>query len=215
MYGVEHRKLQDEFDARRLADRVRDVIVSDEINESHIGFISSRDMFFLTTITHEGQPTVSYKGGSPGLLQVLDSKTIAFPSYDGNGMFLTAGNIIANENIGMLLIDFETPFRVRIQGKAKRTKDPELMKLFHEAQLVFKVTVNRIWINCNRYIHPHKRLENSKYVPKVGEKTPYPSWKRIDLVNDALPYDEADKVEEEGGQITIQDWMGKIQEKDA
>ncbi len=215
MYGTQHRKLQDEFDARKLADKVNEVIVTDELNEGHIGFIQSRDMFFLSTITHDGKPTVSYKGGPQGVLRVIDNKTIVFPSYDGNGMFLSAGNIVENENIGMLLIDFETPFRLRIQGKATRSDDPQLLASFHEAQIVFQVTVDKVWMNCNRYIHPHKRIETSKYVPNADCKTPFPTWKRIDMVKDSLPFDEKDRIEEEGGEITVDDWMRKIQNKEA
>lgn len=215
MYGTQHRKLQDEFDARKLADKVNEVIVADELNEGHIGFIQSRDMFFLSTITHDGKPTVSYKGGPQGVLRVIDNKTIVFPSYDGNGMFFSAGNIAENENIGMLLIDFETPFRLRIQGKAIRSNDPELLAYFHEAQIVFQVTIDKVWMNCNRYIHPHKRLETSKYVPSTDCKTPFPTWKRIDMVKDSLPFDEKDRIEEEGGEITVDDWMRKIQNKEA
>lgn len=172
-------------------------------------------MFFLTSINHLGEPSVSYKGGRIGVISVLDKKTICFPSYDGNGMFLTAGNIVGNEKIGILLIDFETPFRMRFQGRAKRSNNPKLMEKFHEAQLVFEVVVDGIWLNCNRYIHPHKKLETSKYAPNVGVETPYPSWKRIDVVKDSLPYDQADQIEKEGGTITMEECMGKIQNKDA
>ena len=50
-------------------------------------------MFFLSTIDHQGRPTVSYKGGDPGFVRVLDSKTVAFPCYDGNGMFYSMGKL--------------------------------------------------------------------------------------------------------------------------
>jgi len=215
MYGPEHRKLQEEFDSVKLADRVEETIVNPAMDEFQKEYVESRDMFFLTTINHKGQPTVSYKGGNKGLLTVVDDKTIAFPSYDGNGMFLTAGNMVGNENVGILLIDFETPFRLRITGCAKRSMDENLLKRYHEAQMVFTVTIERIWINCNRYIHPHKRIETSKYAPKVGKETPFPTWKRIDEVCDVLPFNQSAKVKTEGGKITPEEWMGKIMSGDA
>ena len=215
MYGPHHLRLQKEFDTTRLGEKVIENIVSDELNDFHKQYIESRDMFFLTTIDHSGQPTVSYKGGAPGVLRLLDEKTIAFPFFDGNGMFLTAGNIDGNENIGILLIDFEKPFRLRIQGRAKRSKNEELLAFFHEAIMVYTLEVDKIWTNCNRYIHPHKRISASKYVPQKGKETPFPLWKRIKGVSETLPFDQPEKAISEGEQITPEQWMGKIMEGDA
>ena len=92
LYGPQHQALQDRFDSRRMAERVREIIVTPEIGEQHQGFIESRDFFFLTTIDHRGFPTVSHKGGHPGFVRVADPATLVFPSYDGNGMFLSMGH---------------------------------------------------------------------------------------------------------------------------
>src|SRR6187200_3745035 len=101
------RALQDRFDTRRLADRIDDLLVKDTISPNDREFIERLDMFFLATVDPEGRPTCSYKGGEPGFVRVLDERTIAFPSYDGNGMFLSAGNVIENAHVGILFIDFE------------------------------------------------------------------------------------------------------------
>lgn len=76
-------------------------------------------MFFLSTVDHQGRPTVSYKGGDPGFMKVLDNGTLAFPSYDGNGMFFSMGNIAGNAQVGLLLMDFEQPFRMRIRARLR------------------------------------------------------------------------------------------------
>ena len=60
---------------------------------------------------------MSYKGGDPGFVKVVDDATVVFPSYDGNGMFLSMGNIKGNRNIGMLFIDFENPNRPEAAGR--------------------------------------------------------------------------------------------------
>ena len=133
-YGEQHRFFQQEFDTAKLADRVKEFIVSPEITDEHKPFIESRDMFFLSSIDHRGYPTCSHKGGEPGFIKVVDNKTIAFPSYDGNGMFLSLGNIKANNKIGMLFIDFETPHRVRIHGTASIDKSDPLIEEFHGAE---------------------------------------------------------------------------------
>ncbi|MGH7929006.1 MAG: pyridoxamine 5'-phosphate oxidase family protein, partial [Candidatus Binatia bacterium] len=128
LYGDQHRAFQDQFDTRRLADRIEDIAVVTEIGDETKAFIEARDMFFLSSIDHKGRPTVSYKGGVPGFVRVVDAKTLAFPSYNGNGMYFSMGNIAGNNQIGMLFIDFEKPHRIRVQGEARVSNDDSLIE---------------------------------------------------------------------------------------
>ena len=105
-YTDEQRELQDEFESRTLADALEAAIVTDTVPDDHRDFIESRDFFFLSTVNAAGEPTVSHKGGAPGFVRVIDESTLAFPHYDGNGMFLSMGNVAASTKIGMLFIDF-------------------------------------------------------------------------------------------------------------
>jgi predicted pyridoxine 5'-phosphate oxidase superfamily flavin-nucleotide-binding protein len=210
LYGSQHLVLQQSFDTARLADRVKNIIVQREIAEEHRGFIESRDLFFLTTIDHRGYPTCSYKGGPPGFVRVLDNQTIAFPSYDGNGMFLSMGNITGNDKVGMLFIDFETPHRVRVHGEASIDRSDPLLKEFPEAELVVRVTVTEIFINCPRYIPLYRRVATSKYAPQAGCKTPGPHWKRIDALQDALPARDRGIAEKLGGTITPEEYGAMV-----
>lgn len=199
IYGEHHRLLQQEFESTKLADRVKELIVLPEISAEHKAFIESRDMFFLTTIDHRGYPTCSYKGGAPGFVKALDDKTLAFPSYDGNGMFLSMGNIEANNKIGMLLIDFETPHRVRIHGTAGIDKQDPLIQEFPGATLLVRVLITEIFVNCPRYIHKYQRIESSKYTPKADFEVPLtPQWKRIDALQDVLSEQEQAMVKQQG-----------------
>ncbi len=150
LYGPQNRELQDLFESRAMADRIEAIGDKPEIDEAACAFIQSRDMFFLATVDHRGRPTVSYKGGDPGFVRVLDPTTIAFPSYDGNGMYLSMGNITTHAEIGCLFIDFEKPFRLRLQGRAEVHRDGPLMSLFKEAELVVSVKVEDVWMNCPR-----------------------------------------------------------------
>jgi len=215
IYGKQHRDLQERFETVNLADAVKANIVASEIGDEHRGFIESRDMFFLTTIDHRGFPTCSYKGGSPGFIKVIDSKTIAFPSFDGNGMFLSMGNITLNNKIGMLLIDFETPHRIRIHGEASITHNDPLLQEFIGAELVIRVNIVDIFINCPRYIHRYQRLDSSKYVPKAECATPLPQWKRIDGLQDALPERDKDIAARLGGTITPEEYGAMVMRGEA
>ncbi|MBE0436460.1 MAG: pyridoxamine 5'-phosphate oxidase family protein [Methylomicrobium sp.] len=210
MYSQQHRQLQDLHDTRNLADRVQELIVENQINEQHQPFIESRDFFFLTTIDHRGYPTCSYKGGNPGLVRVIDPQTLAFPSYDGNGMFLSMGNIQGNPKIGMLFIDFETPHRIRVHGEASIQEGDSLLSEYPGADTIVRVEIGEIFINCPRYIHRMQRIETSKYVPQPGNETPIPQWKRIDVVQDALPASEQGLAEKLGGTITPEEYGEKV-----
>jgi uncharacterized protein len=182
LYHEGSRRLQDRFDSRRLADRIEDVKVTDAIGPKDREFIEAMDMLFLATADAEGRPTCSYKGGDPGFVRVLDERTLAFPSYDGNGMFLSAGNVLVNPEVGLLFISFERRRRLRINGTASvEPADGD------RALLTVHVRVREVFPNCPRYIHHYELVERSRYVPRGGAEPPVPDWKRRDWARDVLP----------------------------
>lgn len=205
-YTEAQRAVQDEFESRPLADRLEAAIVATELSDHHAGFIATRDFFYLATVNADGEPTVSHKGGDVGTVKVIDPKTLAFPIYDGNGMFLSAGNVSDTGKVGLLFIDYETPQRVRVQGDASVHADDELLGEWPGAQLVVRVAVTRTFLNCARYIAKYKRVEASPYVPDENGDQPYPSWKRIDGLQDVLPPNDTGRAEAEGGVITEQEY---------
>ena len=202
LYGPIHRSLQDRFDSRRLADNVEARVLVTEIPAEHKAFIESRDMFFLSTIDHQGRPTVSYKGGDTGFVRVLDRKTVAFPCYDGNGMFYSMGNLLGNQQVGMLFINFEKPHRLRLQGTASVDDNDPLLAEYAEAQLVVRVNVTEVFRNCPRYVHRYQRVQPSEFVPRSEGETPLAPWKRVDDVQAALPAKDRARVAREGGLVT-------------
>jgi predicted pyridoxine 5'-phosphate oxidase superfamily flavin-nucleotide-binding protein len=202
IYGPVHRLLQDRFDTRRLADSVEKRVVLTEIPLEHKAFIESRDMFFLSTIDHQGRPTVSYKGGDPGFVRVLDDKTVAFPCYDGNGMFYSMGNLLGNGQVGMLFVNFEKPHRLRLQGTASVDDNDRLLQEYAEAQLIVRVAVTEIFRNCPRYVHRYEKVSPSEFVPRSACETPIAPWKRVDDVQTSLPEKDRTRVEREGGPIS-------------
>ena len=210
LYGNQHKTLQKVFDTERLSKAVSENIVSDELGNEHIGFIESRDMFFLTTVDHRGYPTCSYKGGHVGFVKSLDNKTLFFPSYDGNGMFLSMGNITINPKVGMLFIDFETPHRVRIHGNATVEMGSTLLGQFPGAELVVTVNITEVFINCTRYIHKYQRVASSNYVPQKGCPAPFAQWKRIDNLQDSLPGRDKHIAEDLGGTITTEQYVEMV-----
>jgi predicted pyridoxine 5'-phosphate oxidase superfamily flavin-nucleotide-binding protein len=193
MRGVYHggsRELQDRFDTRRLADRIEERIVRETIDDDDRAFIEARDMFFLATADADGKPQCSYKGGEPGFVRVLDERTVAFPSYDGNGMYLSMGNALVNANVGLLFIDFEGRKRLRLNGVASVELDDPLRAEWPEAQFVMRVQATEVFPNCPRYIHEYHLVKRSRFVPKTDCETPVPAWKQSEWAHDALPEDD-------------------------
>lgn len=210
-YTDAQRKLQAENGHSKLSMAVVQAIVRDELEEYHIDYIESRDYFFLSTVTADGEPTVSYKGGPMGFVKHLGDNRLVFPNYDGNGMWLSMGNIDAASKIGMLFMDFETPWRIRVQGDARISKDPDLMAHFPGCNMVATVDVTRVFQNCARMIHKHKRVEKqSIYVPDAEGKQPFPAWKRIEPIQDYLHEDDQGKAAQHGGTISEEEYMGKV-----
>lgn len=187
LYHEGSRRLQDRFDTRRLADRLEERIVRETIDEDDRAFIEARDMFFIATTDEQGQPQCSYKGGDPGFVRVLDETTIAFPIYNGNGMFLTAGNLVQTGKVGLLFIDFEGRKRMRLNGVASVADDDPLLSDYPEAQFVVRVRATEVFPNCPRYIHEYRLVARSRFVPKAECETPVPQWKRNDWARDVLP----------------------------
>ncbi|MEZ5093396.1 pyridoxamine 5'-phosphate oxidase family protein [Nocardioides sp.] len=186
-YTAAQRELQDRFDTRRLADRINDLLVHDHLDTDTAAFIERQDMMFVATVDGAGQPTCSYKGGDPGFVRVLDEHTLAFPSYDGNGMFLTLGNTVESQQVGLLFIDFVEPSRVRVHGRATVSDHDPLLEDWPGAQLVVRVTVTQAFPNCPRYLHRTGDRQRSPFVPRTGEAPPVPDWKRADWAVDVLP----------------------------
>jgi uncharacterized protein len=193
------RRLQDRFDTRRLADRIEERLWRTTIDDDDRAFIEAVDMFFIATADAEGRPQCSYKGGEPGFVHIVDEKTIAFPNYDGNGMYLTAGNVAVNPHVGLLFIDFERRRRLRLNGIASHSEDDPLLAEFPEAQFVTRVEATEVFPNCPRYIHEYRLVQRSRFVPKSECETPAPAWKTREWARDVLP--EGDRAQDPGAEI--------------
>jgi predicted pyridoxine 5'-phosphate oxidase superfamily flavin-nucleotide-binding protein len=187
MYHDGQRELQDRFDSRRIADRLEQVTVHATLSDGDVAFIEASTMFFLATADADGWPDVSYKGGRPGFVRCLDRSTIAFPSYDGNGMFRSLGNIVINDRVALLFVNFEHPDRLRVHGAASVAEADPLLSTWAGAQAVVRVNVVRAFPNCPRYIHKMALDQLSVFAPAPGHQPPEPEWKTMEVFRDYLP----------------------------
>jgi predicted pyridoxine 5'-phosphate oxidase superfamily flavin-nucleotide-binding protein len=187
LYHDGMRRLQDARDTRAIADRLAQVTVRTAFTAEDRAFIESRPAFFVATADEQGRPDCSYKGGLPGFVRVLDDRTIAFPDYDGNGMYRSWGNVVLKPHVGLLFPDFEHPKRLRVNGTASISADDPLRDAFPGAVFIVRVLATRVFPNCPRYLHRMQLVEPSVYSPRPDYEPPVPARKTFDVFRDALP----------------------------
>jgi predicted pyridoxine 5'-phosphate oxidase superfamily flavin-nucleotide-binding protein len=186
MYHEGNRRLQDQFDSRRISDRL-ETFTRNQFTSDDRAFIESAPYFFLATADAEGRPDCSFKGGMPGFVAITGPSELTFPDYDGNGMFKSLGNILVNAEVGMLFIAMHgKPQRLRVNGTATVSREDPLLARTVGAQLIVRVAARAIFPNCPRYIPTMQLIDASIYTPRPGSDPPEPAWKDFDSFKDCV-----------------------------
>lgn len=188
LYHDGNRTLQDEFGSRPLADRLEERIARTAFTDDDKAYIESCIYFFLATADPAGHPDCSFKGGAPGFVRLTGPSELAFPDYDGNGMYKSLGNLVANPHVGLLFIAMhDKPRRLRVNGAARIVRDDPLLKEIAGAQLIVRVAVAAIFPNCPRYIPTLTLSEPSVYTPQMDVAPVEPTWKTSNRFKDVVP----------------------------
>jgi predicted pyridoxine 5'-phosphate oxidase superfamily flavin-nucleotide-binding protein len=178
MYHDGNRQLQDKFDSRRISDRLQEKLARTQFTPDDKAFIEGAPFFFLATADAQGRPDCSFKAGMPGFVRVTGPSELAFPDYDGNGMFKSLGNVLVNPGVGMLFMTMhDKPRRLRVNGEATVSNGDPLLAETVGAQLIVRVSARLIFPNCPRYIPTMQLIEPSVYAPRSGTEAPEPAWK--------------------------------------
>src|SRR5262245_25868816 len=187
LYHEGNRRLQDQFDSRRISDRLEEKLARTAFTADDKAFIEGAIYFFLASADPQGRPDCSFKGGAPGFVRLTGPGELAFPDYDGNGMFKSLGNISVNPNVGLLFIDMhERPRRLRVNGTARVSRDDPLLMTTVGAQLIVRVKARAIFPDCPRYIPKLQLVESSQYAPQPGVEPVEPAWKGFDIFKDCI-----------------------------
>lgn len=188
MYHDGNRELQDAFGSRALADRLEETLAHDRFTDGDAAFIAGQTFFFLATADNEGRPDCSFKGGPAGFARVAAPDRLEFPDYDGNGMFKSLGNILANPQVGLLFITLgEAPRRLRVNGRAEVVRDPVAIAAVPGAQLLVRVTPEAIFPNCPRYIPDLATEQPAADAARIGAEPVEPAWKTFEMFADVVP----------------------------
>jgi predicted pyridoxine 5'-phosphate oxidase superfamily flavin-nucleotide-binding protein len=127
-------------------------LLMDHIPELFQERIENAPFFFLATSDSTGSCDCSFKGGGPGVIRIVDKTQLAFADYDGNGAFMSVGNILANPHVGMLFIDFSDGARLRVNGQASVHDRGAIKELFPHQPRVILVKIEQVVPNCSAHI---------------------------------------------------------------
>ncbi|MEE1930438.1 pyridoxamine 5'-phosphate oxidase family protein [Streptomyces sp. TRM 70351] len=177
-YGPGARRVQESMDTVGLADHIAERYVSESVEGAPAEVVAGADCFYLATADAHGRPDCSYKGGLPGFVRLRGPREIVFPSYDGNGMFRSLGNVLENPAVGLLFIDYGRPLKVRVNGDARVLAAGESPEHFEGADAVVHVAVREVFENCPRYLHDVRAAGHSPHAPRAGHTPPEPQWKK-------------------------------------
>jgi predicted pyridoxine 5'-phosphate oxidase superfamily flavin-nucleotide-binding protein len=185
-YHEGNRRLQDQFSSRGISDRLES-FTRTAFTADDKAFVESAIYFFIATADAEGRPDCSFKGGPPGFVQVTAPNELAFPDYDGNGMFKSLGNMLVNPSVGLLFIAMHgRARRLRVNGTATVSREDDLLARTVGAQMIVRVKAQAIFPNCPRYIPSLDLVEPSVYTPRPGQDPVEPAWKGFDEFKDVV-----------------------------
>ena len=135
----------------------------DPLTDEELQFISSRDSFYMATVTEAGWPYVQHRGGTPGFLHALSPTQLAFADFKGNRQMLSTGNLTVSDRVCLFLMDYPRRERLKILGHARvvdARDQPELVTQLAEPEArgiverLFLIEVVSFDWNCPKYITP-------------------------------------------------------------
>ncbi|GHH36177.1 pyridoxamine 5'-phosphate oxidase family protein [Lentzea cavernae] len=93
-------------------------------------FVGRMEMAFISTADADGECDSSLRAGAAGFIRVVDSRTVVYPEYRGNGVMASLGNIMENPHVGMLMVDFaEDLIGLHVNGRARIAPVEEFAEL--------------------------------------------------------------------------------------
>ena len=162
------RKAQERYGTRRAYARMEASGDRYRLNDREMSFIQSRDSFYMATVGENGWPYIQHRGGPKGFLKVIDDTTLGYADFQGNGQYISTGNLVANNKASLILVDYPLQQRLKIWVESKiieADQDAELMQQLEMPD--YKARIERLVIltvkaydwNCPQHITPRYTLE--------------------------------------------------------
>lgn len=87
------------------------------LGEPEVDFIAAQRSFYMATVSETGWPYLQHRGGPRGFLKALGDKTLAFADYAGNRQLISVGNVVANDRVALILVDYAQRVRLKVLGR--------------------------------------------------------------------------------------------------
>jgi len=136
--------------------------VLDHLNPAMVEFVARMEMAFISTADADGECDSSLRAGAAGFIRVIDSRTVVYPEYRGNGVMASLGNIMENPHVGMLMVDFaEDLIGLHVNGRARIAPVEEFAEFAGEGdgepggkrvERWVVVEVQEAYIHCRKHI---------------------------------------------------------------
>ncbi|WP_058189552.1 pyridoxamine 5'-phosphate oxidase family protein [Terracidiphilus gabretensis] len=167
------KELQERYGSRRQYERLAAQGASYQgLGPDEREFIGERDSFYMASIGSTGWPYVQHRGGPKGFLKVLDNQTIAFGDYRGNKQYISTGNLLTDDRVALILVDYPRQARLKILGHAKITERAEARNLLEVVRDEENIFVERVYVihvdafdwNCQQHITPRFTVDEIRTI---------------------------------------------------
>lgn len=156
------KELQQRYGSRRQYERLAARgVLNQGLGPDEEQFVAERDSFYMASLGSTEWPYVQHRGGPKGFLKVLDSQTLAFADYSGNKQYISTGNLLTNDRVALILVDYPRQARLKILGHAKITERAEAKELLEAVrdkgedsfiERVYVIHVEAYDWNCPQHI---------------------------------------------------------------
>jgi predicted pyridoxine 5'-phosphate oxidase superfamily flavin-nucleotide-binding protein len=138
-YHAGERAVQERVGVRAMSERIGKVFRA-EMKPLFRSFIAHQRLAVVATVDAHGYPWASLLTGEPGFLQTPDERTLVIDAVPPSGDLLVE-HLRGRPEIGIVMIDFATWQRLRVNGTAIRATDG-----------IIVVTTEQVYGNCQQYI---------------------------------------------------------------
>ena len=161
--------VKDEKDLRSLFPATHPIAVEkcqNHLDKHAMNFVARSPFLCIGTQSPDGSADVSPRGDPCGFVKILDDKTLLIPDRPGNNRLDTHTNILANPAVGLLFMVPGFDDTMRVNGKAKITRDPDLLALMvvndRMPTVAIVVTVEEVFIHCAKAFRRSKLWDPSQ-----------------------------------------------------
>ena len=174
------KKLQERYGSRRQYERMENSgAAQDRLTEFEIEFLAERDSFYMATTGATGWPYVQHRGGIKGFLRVIDDRTLAFGDLRGNKQYISTGNLLTDDRVAIIMIDYPRQARLKILGRIETLEGEKAEGWLDKVRMpgektpierVFVIHVEAYDWNCPQHITPRYTVEELRDGMKDVEK---------------------------------------------